>query len=80
MAKNICDRDGSTSAAKKCSFTFTSLLEEPLLKAHVVSIHAYCEPYWNKHFLWLQETDEKRSSLVADLITWQHGIISWIGS
>ena len=57
MAKKIRQAYSAESAANKCASALTSLLAEPGLKTHVEFICAYDKTWWNRHFLWLQSTD-----------------------
>ena len=58
MAKKIRQAYSAESAPNKCASALTSLLAEPGLKAHVEFISAFHETWWNRHFKWLQSTDD----------------------
>ena len=59
MAKVIVSYNNTGTAKHTIGSYLFSLIQEPMLIAHVQFLHAYIVSWWDKHFQWLKHVDDE---------------------
>ena len=59
MAKVIVSYNKTGTAKHTIASYLFSLIQEPMLIAHVQFLHAYIVSWWDKHFQWLKHVDDE---------------------